>query len=166
MGPLQLFAQRNMVVNLAVYRKCAARSEIEKGLRAVLHVNDREPLVCKYCAFACVYPAPVRPAMSDRLRHLQGAGAHRFERVLELENPDEAAQCNYPATALTVAGSLYKEYSYLICPDRFNLPDLLHCRGPQSENISVIYHHIGPFWQLSIICFLFAIRLIWLCIVY
>ena len=27
------------------------------------------------------------------------------------------------------------------------------------ENISVIYHHISTSWQLSIICFLFAIRL-------
>jgi hypothetical protein len=127
MGPLQLFAQRNMVVNLAVYRKCAARSEIEKGLRAVLHVNDRESLVCKYSAFACVYSAPVRPAMSNRLRHFQRAGAHRFERFLELENPDEAAQRNYPATVLIIAGCLSDENSDLIYRERFNLPDLLHC---------------------------------------
>src|SRR5216684_851890 len=106
MGPLQLFAQHNMVVNLAVYRKCAARSNIEKGLRAMLHVNDRESLVREYGAFVCVYSAPVRPAMSNRLRHFQRAGAHRFERFLELENPDEAAQSNYPATVLTITGSL------------------------------------------------------------
>src|SRR5450755_1968706 len=111
MGPLQLFAQCNMVVNLAVYRKCAARSEIEKGLSAVLHVNDRESLVGKDCAFACVYSAPVRPAMSNRLRHFQRARTHRLERFLELENPDEAAQRNYPATVLIIAGSLSDECS-------------------------------------------------------
>jgi len=114
MGPGQLLAQRNMVVNLAVYRKCAARSEIEEGLRAVLHIDDRESLVREYCAFACVYSAPVRPAMSDRLRHFQRAGAHQYERFLELENPDKAAQRNYPATMPIIAGSLSGEYSQLI----------------------------------------------------
>jgi hypothetical protein len=109
MGTLQLFAQRNVVVNLAVYRKCAARSDIEKGLRAVLHVNDRESLVREYCAFVCVYSAPVRPAMSNRLRHFQRAGAHRYEWFLELENPDEAAQSNYPATVLIITGRLSGE---------------------------------------------------------
>jgi hypothetical protein len=112
-----------MVVNLAVYRKCAARSEIEKGLRAMLHVNDRESLVGKYCAFACVYSAPVRPAMSNRLRHFQRARTHRLERFLELENPDEAAQRNYPATVLIIAGSLFDEYSDLIYPEQFNWLD-------------------------------------------
>jgi hypothetical protein len=111
MGPLQLFAQRNMVVNLAVYRKSAARSDIEKGLCAVLHVNDRESLVREYGAFVCIYSAPVRPAMSNRLRHFQRARTHRLERFLELENPDEAAQRNYPATVLIIAGSLSDECS-------------------------------------------------------
>jgi hypothetical protein len=65
--------------------------------------------------------------MSNRLRHFQRAGAHRFERFLELENPDEAAQRNYPATVLIIAGCLSDENSYLIYRERFNLPDLLHC---------------------------------------
>ena len=60
--------------------------------------------------------------MPNRLRHFQRAGAHRFERFLELENPDEAAQRNYPATVLIIAGSLSDEYSKLICLERFNLP--------------------------------------------
>ncbi len=109
MGPLQLFAQRNMVVNLAVYRKCAARSDIEKGLRAVLHVNDRESLVREYCAFVCIYSAPIRPAMPNRLGHFQRAGAYRFERFLELENPNKAAQSNYPAIVLIITGSFSDE---------------------------------------------------------
>jgi hypothetical protein len=109
MGPLQLFAQRNMVVNLAVYRKSAARSDIEKGLCAVLHVNDREPLVREYGAFVCVYSAPVRPAMSNRFGHFQRAGAYRFERFLELENPNKAAQSNYPAIVLIITGSFSDE---------------------------------------------------------
>jgi len=111
MGPLQLFAQRNMVVNLAVYRKCAARSDVEKGLRAVLHVNDREQLVREYCAFVCVYSAPVRPAMPNRLGHFQRAGAYRFEWFLELENPNKAAQSNYPAIVLIITGSFSDENS-------------------------------------------------------
>jgi hypothetical protein len=127
MGPLQLFAQCNMVVNLAVYRKCAARSEIEKGLRAMLHVNDRESLVGKYCAFACVYSAPVRPAMSNRLRHFQRARTHRLERFLELENPDEAAQRNYPATVLIIAGSLSDECSIEFALNDLIGPDMLRC---------------------------------------
>src|SRR5216684_5315790 len=118
MGTLQLFAQRNMVVDLAVYRKRAARSDIEKGLRAVLHVNDRESLVRKYCAFVCVYSAPVRPAMSNRLGHFQRAGAYRFKRFLELENPNKAAQSNYPAIVLISTGSFSDENSDLIGPER------------------------------------------------
>jgi hypothetical protein len=61
--------------------------------------------------------------MSNRLRHFQRAGAHRFERVLELENPYEAAQRNYPATVLIIAGSSSDEYSDLIYPEQFNRPD-------------------------------------------
>jgi hypothetical protein len=146
--------QRNMVVNLAVYRKCAARRDIEKGLRAVLHVNDREPLVREYCAFVCVYSAPVRPAVPDRFRHFQRAGAHRFELILEFENPDEAAQGNYPAIVLIITGSISEEDPELIYPD-YDIP-----RGPQRGNIYVIFRHINPDWQLSITCFFSAVRLI------
>src|SRR6266705_3994965 len=120
MGPLQLFAQRNMVVNLAVYRKCAACRDIEKGLRAVLHVNDRESLVREYCAFVCIYSAPVRPAMSNHLGHFQRAGAYRFGRFLEFENPNKAAQGNYPAIVLIITGNCSDE-----C--RFNWPGNTTC---------------------------------------
>ena len=93
-----------MVVNLAVHRKRATRVRIEEWLGAVLHVNDREPLVREYCALVCVYSAPVRPTVSDRLRHLQRAVAHQFERFLELENPDKAAQSNYLVVTSIITG--------------------------------------------------------------
>ena len=140
MGPLQLFAQRNMIVNLAVYRKCAARSNIEKGLRAMLHVNDGEPLVREYCALVCIYSAPVRPAMSDHFRHFQRAGAHRFERFLELEDTNEAAQSDYPAILLIIADGFSDERIVII---RRNLP-IDH----NVESNYIIYRHINQFWQL------------------
>jgi hypothetical protein len=86
--------------------------------------------------------------MPDRLGHFQRAGAYRFERVPELENPNKATQSNYPAIVLIVAGSFRDEDADLI--DRKY--DISH--GPKRGNISIIYQHISLFWPLSIICFL------------
>jgi hypothetical protein len=52
--------------------------------------------------------------MSNRLGHFQRAGAYRFERVPELENPNKAAQSNHPAIVLIVAGSFSDEDADLI----------------------------------------------------
>src|ERR1700694_3339413 len=103
-----------MVVNLAVHRKGTAPACIEEWLRAVLHVNDREPLVREYCAPGCVYSAPVRPAMSDRLSHLQRTVAHQFNWFLEIEHPDKAAQSHHLIVApIVTAASLTRIPSFL-----------------------------------------------------
>jgi len=86
--------------------------------------------------------------MSNRLGHFQRAGANRFEWFLELENPNKAAQSNYPAIVLIVAGSFSDAGSDLIDPKY----DISQKRG----NISVLCQHINAFWRLWIICFLFA----------
>jgi len=70
--------------------------------------------------------------MSNRLGHFQRAGAYRFGRVAELENPNKAAQSNYPAIVLIVAGSFFDEDADLI--DRKY--DISH--GPKRGNISVL----------------------------
>src|SRR3977135_2235724 len=101
-----------MVVNLAVHRKRATRVRIEEWLGAVLDVNDREPLVREYCALVGVYSAPVRPTVSDRLRHLQSAVAHQFGWFFEIKNPNKAAQSITSSSHLTVF------------PKRFGVPSL------------------------------------------
>ena len=85
--------------------------------------------------------------MSDRLRHFQRAGAHRFERFLEFENPDKAAQRNYPATVLVIAGSLSDEYSNLICPERLMLAS--------HRILNIGRHQQIPTWYIDELCCLF-----------
>jgi hypothetical protein len=81
----------------------------------MLHVNDREPLVREYCALVCVYSAPVRSAVSDGLSHLKRTVAYQFERFLEIENPNKAAQSNHLiiASIVTAASPTKLLWSFL-----------------------------------------------------
>ena len=70
-----IFTQGNMIVYLAVHGQCAMLSSIEKRLRTVFDVNDREAFMRKYCALARVVSAPVRPAVPDHLDHFERASS-------------------------------------------------------------------------------------------
>lgn len=92
----QCLAQSDMIVDLPVHGQSPTRGHVEKGLSAVLHVDDGKALVREHCALAGVNAAPVRPAVPDRLGHLERPAAHRLDRFLKSKDANEAAQGGQP----------------------------------------------------------------------
>src|SRR5690606_14540544 len=66
---LELAPECLVVVDLAIDREYAARADIPERLRAVLDVDDREPLVCEYRALVAIDAAPVGPPMPQLAGH-------------------------------------------------------------------------------------------------
>ena len=58
----------------------------------MLYVDDGKAFVREYRALAGVYAAPVWPAVSDRLCHLECPAACRLKRFGKSEDADEATQ--------------------------------------------------------------------------
>src|SRR2546422_8268679 len=81
-----------MIVDLSVHSQSPTRGNVEKGLGAVLHVDNGKAFVREYCALAGVNAAPVWPAVSDCLCHLESPAACRLKRFGKSEDADEAAQ--------------------------------------------------------------------------
>ncbi|GIQ76992.1 hypothetical protein BraRD5C2_54400 [Bradyrhizobium sp. RD5-C2] len=81
-----------MVVDLSVHSQRPPRDNVEKGLGAVLYVDDGKAFVREHRAVVGINAAPIRPTVPDRLRHFQRPAASRFKRFCELEYADEAAQ--------------------------------------------------------------------------
>ena len=59
---------------------------------AVLHVDNGKAFVREDCSLARVNAAPVWPAVSDCLCHLESPAARRLKRFGKSEDADEAAQ--------------------------------------------------------------------------
>lgn len=95
--PVQGVAQCDMIVDLSVHSQRPTRGNVEKGLGAVLNIDDGKAFVREHCAFAGIDATPVRPAVSNRLCHLQRAAACRFKRFRKFEYADEAAQGDNPS---------------------------------------------------------------------
>src|ERR1051326_9532191 len=91
MFPLELFSQSDVVVNLAVHAQHGARVAVDERLRAVLDVDNREPLVGDECALAGVDAAPIGTAMAHARRHFQRLVAQHWRRLAYFEYTDDTA---------------------------------------------------------------------------
>jgi len=83
--------KKHVVVDFAVHRQNVAVNSVKQGLRAMLNINDGEPLVGKNRLVITINAAPVRSPVPNFGSHSQGFVSRLGHGLRNVENPHYSA---------------------------------------------------------------------------